>query len=103
MLGGFVEAHDWEVDEQDARLRSPGIGPRPILAGVSDDFIDPLEWGLANAANARYFRAVNMRAERRIRKSGRFQCGLRVIDGSQPGLSGRWQTPSATLEWALHP
>jgi hypothetical protein len=32
-----------------------------------------------------------MRADRRFRKSGRFQCGLRVIDGHQPGLSVRWR------------
>jgi len=38
-----------------------------------------------------------MRADRRFRKSGRVQCGLRVIDGNQPGLSGRWRLGVASV------
>jgi hypothetical protein len=57
---------------------------------VAGDFVDPVEWGLANAAGAGVGRVANMHADRRFRKSGRVRCGLRVIDGIQPGLSGRW-------------
>jgi len=38
-----------------------------------------------------------MRADRRFRKSGRVQSGLRGIDGNQPGLSGRWRLGVASL------
>jgi len=58
---------------------------------VADDFVDPVDWGLANAAGFGIGRVTTMRADRRFRKSGRVQCGLRIIDGNQPGLSGRWR------------
>jgi hypothetical protein len=64
---------------------------------VANDFADPVEWGLANAAGAGIERVANMRANRRFRKSGRVQCGLRVIDGNQPGLSGRWRVGVASF------
>jgi hypothetical protein len=38
-----------------------------------------------------------MRADRRFGKSGRIQCGLRVIDGNQPGLTGRWRVGTASV------
>ena len=78
-------------------LRLPGTGPWPILAGVASDFVDPVEWGLASAAGAGIGRVANMRADRRFRKSGRVQCGLRVIEGNQPGLSGRWRVGLASF------
>jgi hypothetical protein len=58
---------------------------------VANDFVDPFDWGLANAAGTGIARLTNVRADRRFRKSGRVLCGLRVIDGNQPGLSGRWR------------
>ena len=58
---------------------------------MAEDFIDPVDWTLANAAGFGIGRVAALRADRRFRKSGRFQCGLRVIEGSQPGLSGRWR------------
>jgi hypothetical protein len=64
---------------------------------MDGDFTDPVEWGLANAARAGIGRAANMRADRKFRKSGRAQCGLRVIDGNQPGLSGRWRVGVASF------
>lgn len=62
-----------------------------MIVGVSNDFVDPVEWGLANAARAGIGSATNMYADRRFRKSGRIRCGLRVIGGNQPGLSARWR------------
>ena len=38
-----------------------------------------------------------LRADRRFRNSGRVYCGLRVIDGNQPGLSGRWRLGVASV------
>jgi hypothetical protein len=64
---------------------------------VSDDFLDPADWGLANAAGWGIGRVARMRADRLFRKSGRVQCGLRVIDGTQPGLSGRWRLGVASI------
>jgi hypothetical protein len=64
---------------------------------MAGDFADPVEWGLANAAGAGLGRAASMRADRRFRKSGRVRCGLRVIDGNQPGLSGRWRVGVASF------
>jgi hypothetical protein len=64
---------------------------------MDGDFTDPVEWGLANAAQAGIGRAANMRADRQFRKSGRAWCGLRVIDGNQPGLSGRWRVGVASF------
>jgi hypothetical protein len=64
---------------------------------VASDFTDPVEWGLTNAANAGIGSVTNMHADRRFRKSGRVRCGLRVIDGNQPGLSGRWQVGVASF------
>ena len=78
-------------------LASPGIGPQPILASVDGDFVDPLDWGLSNAASYGIARVAAMRADRRFRKSGRVKCGLRIIDGDQPGLSGRWRVGMAFL------
>lgn len=72
-------------------------GPEPILGSVDGDFTDPVEWGLANAAGAGIGRVASMRADRRFRKSGHARCGLRVIDGSQPGLSGRWRVGVASF------
>lgn len=69
----------------------------PILAGVGDNFTDPFEWGLSNAAGAGIGRLASMRADRRFRKSGRVRCGLRVIDGNQAGLSGRWLVGAASF------
>jgi hypothetical protein len=77
--------------------RLPAAGPWPILASVADDFADAVEWGLANAAGAGIGRVANMHADRRFRKSGRVRCGLRVIDGNQPGLSGRWRVGVASF------
>jgi hypothetical protein len=65
--------------------------------GVAGDFIDPVDWGLANAAAAGIGRMVAMRADHRFRTSGRVPCGLRVISGSQAGLSGRWRLGVASL------
>jgi hypothetical protein len=65
--------------------------------GVAGDFIDPLDWGLANAAAAGLGRVAVLRADRRFRASGRVPCGLRVISGRQPGLSGRWRLGVAAL------
>jgi hypothetical protein len=78
-------------------LSLPGTGRQPILASVASDFTDPVEWGLANGAGAVIRRAADMRADRRFRKSGRVQCGLRVIDGHQPGLAGRWRVGVASF------
>lgn len=64
---------------------------------MTDDFVDPVDWGLANAAGFGIGRAAAMRADRRFRESGRVTCGLRVIDGKQPGLSGRWQVGVASV------
>ena len=64
---------------------------------MAGDFADPVEWGLANAARAGLGRAAIVRADRRFRKSGRVRCGLRVIDGNQPGLSGRWRVGVASF------
>jgi hypothetical protein len=64
---------------------------------MAGDFADPVEWGLANAAGAGLGRAALMRDSRRFRKSGRVRCGLRVIDGHQPGLSGRWRVGAASF------
>jgi hypothetical protein len=64
---------------------------------MDGDFTDPVEWGLANAAQAGIGRAAIMRADRAFRKSGRAWCGLRVIDGTQPGLSGRWRVGMASF------
>jgi hypothetical protein len=64
---------------------------------VAGDFVDPVEWGVANAAEAGIGLVVNMHADRRFRKSGRIRCGLRVIDGNQPGLSGRWRVGMASF------
>jgi hypothetical protein len=75
----------------------PRPGPQPILAGMDGDFIDPVDWGLANAAAVGIGRMATMRADRRFRASGRVPCGLRVIGGSQPGLSGRWRLGVASL------
>ena len=70
---------------------------------MADDFADPVEWGLANAARAGLGRAAIMRANRRFKKSGRVQCGLRVIEGDQPGLSSRWRVGVASfLPGRLH-
>jgi hypothetical protein len=66
-------------------------------ASVASDFTDPVEWGLANAAGAGIGRVAMMHADRRFRKSGRVRCGLRVIDGNQPGLSGRWRVGVASF------
>lgn len=75
----------------------PTAGPEPILAVVDGDFADPVEWGLANAARAVIGHAANLRADRRFRKSGRARCGLRVLEGNQPGLSGRWRVGVASF------
>jgi hypothetical protein len=75
----------------------PGPGRTPILDNVADDFIDPVDWGLANAAGFGIGRAVTMRADHRFRKSGRVQCALRVIEGDQPGLSSRWRLGVASV------
>jgi hypothetical protein len=64
---------------------------------MDGDFTDPVEWGLANAAQAGIGHVVNMRADRTFKKSGRARCGLRVIDGNQPGLSGRWRVGVASF------
>lgn len=72
-------------------------GKQPILAGVTDDFVDPADWGLANAARFGMGRMAALHADRRFRESGRVQCGVRVIDGKQPGLSGRWQVGVASV------
>jgi hypothetical protein len=66
-------------------------------ASVASDFTDPVELGLANAAGAGIGRVAMMHADRRFRKSGRVRCGLRVIDGNQPGLSGRWRVGVASF------
>ena len=66
-------------------------------ASMASDFTDPVEWGLANAAGAGIGRVAMMHADRRFRKSGRVRCGLRVIDGSQPGLSDRWRLGVASV------
>jgi hypothetical protein len=71
--------------------------PESILAGMDGDFTDPVEWGLANTARAGIGRAAKMHADRRFRTSGRARCGLRVIDGNQPGLSGRWRVGVASF------
>jgi hypothetical protein len=72
-------------------------GDQPILASVADDFVDPVDWGLANAAGFGIGRLAAMRADRRFLASGRVRCGLRVIDGKQPGLSGRWRVGVASV------
>lgn len=83
--------------------RAPGVtgvvGDRALAdtCRVANDFVDPLEWGLANAAGAGIGRAANMRADRRFRKSGRVKCGLRVVEGNQLGLSGRWRVGVASV------
>jgi hypothetical protein len=66
-------------------------------ASMASDFTDPVEWGLANAAGAGIGRVAMMHADRRVKKSGRVRCGLRVIDGNQPGLSGRWRVGVASF------
>ena len=64
---------------------------------MADDFVDPVDWALSNAAGFGIGRAVTMRADRRFTKSARVRCGLRVIDGNQPGLSGRWRLGVASV------
>ena len=64
---------------------------------MTDDFLDPADWGLANAAGWGIGRVARMRADRLFRKSGRVQCGLRVIGGNQPGLSRRWRLGVASV------
>lgn len=64
---------------------------------MADDFVDPVDWGLANAAGFGIGRVAAWRADRRFLASGRVRCGLRVIDGTQPGLSGRWQAGVASV------
>lgn len=63
---------------------------------MADDFVDPVDWALANATGFGVGRMATMRADHRFRKSGRVPCGLRVIDGSQPGLSSRWRLGTAS-------
>lgn len=81
------------------RLRTEVADGRTLsdTASVAGDFADPVEWGLANAAGAGIGRVAAMHADRRFRKSGRVRCGLRVIDGTQPGLPGRWRVGVASL------
>jgi hypothetical protein len=64
---------------------------------VAGDFIDPIDWGVTTAAGAGIERAVQARADLRFRKSGRIPCGVRVLDGNQPGLSGRWRVGVASV------
>ena len=64
---------------------------------MADDFADPVDWALANATEFSIGRLAVIRADREFRKSGRVRCGLRVIDGSQPGLSDRWRLGVASV------
>lgn len=64
---------------------------------MTDDFVDPVDWGLAHAARFGIGRVAAVRADRRFRDAGRVRCGLRVIDGNLPGLSGRWRVGVALV------
>jgi hypothetical protein len=64
---------------------------------MTDDFVDPVDWGLAHAARFGIGRVAAARADHRFRESGRVPCGLRVIDGNLPGLSRRWRVGAALV------
>ena len=66
----------------------PGNSPGLIL-----DRVDPLGDLIGESAGRRLRR---LRADRRLRK-GRLECSLRVVSGSQDGLSPRWRHVIATV------